>query len=262
MEQASPKSASRKLGIVECFIALFILGVWLNLFASGILINSEYYRCVINPAGVQALQNQSNSNSNEKEICDKYEIQPEERTKLWLSAWFLVILLFLPLNLALICVSAGVLGTFGSIANLHDDQPRTDAPDYTNPYISGLLRGFFVYLFFISGVLLFDDDPFSNPAPSNYIRLAGFLSLFSFVVNYQPRTFSMLIDMAHNRIHKKDTKSEDDRPAPTPHATVVADPESGKIAAQAGFTDTDEKENDSNPKTKSGEVKDEQKCPG
>jgi hypothetical protein len=41
--------------------------------------------------------------------------------------------------------------------------------------LSGLLRGLFIYLFFISGLLLFDDKPFSSPGPGQYIRLAGFI---------------------------------------------------------------------------------------
>jgi hypothetical protein len=66
--------------------------------------------------------------------------------------------------------------------------------------MSAVLRGFFVYLFLMSGLLLLDDAPFSNAGPSQYIRLAGFLSLFSFVVSYQPHLFSALMLSAFERI--------------------------------------------------------------
>jgi hypothetical protein len=166
------------------------------------LIHTEPYRCVISREGVQASQPLSNPS----DVCKQLKEPPASL----FSSWFVVLFLYLPLNLALICVIAGTLGTFGSIANLHADGSNNSPRDYSNPYMSGLLRGFFVYLFLISGLFLFDDDPFSNPSPNQYIRLAGFLSLFSFIVNYQPNTFSTLIDWAHARIHEKgrNTKAE------------------------------------------------------
>ena len=178
MEKLEPSAKPPpRLRTAERFLALLILGLWLNLFASGILVDSSPFRCVISPAGVQLLQNDPTRINNNTDVCKDYKNGSVA------ISWFMVLFLFLPLNLALICITSGVLGTFGSIANLHDDQ-QSFLYDQSNPYISGLLRGFFVYLFFISGLLLFDDEPFSNPSPGKYIRLAGFLSLFSFVVNY------------------------------------------------------------------------------
>ena len=69
--------------------------------------------------------------------------------------------------------------------------------------MSGVLRGLFVYLFFISGLLLFDDKPFSTPGPGQYIRLAGFISLVSFLVNYRPNLFASISDWAYERINSR-----------------------------------------------------------
>ena len=69
--------------------------------------------------------------------------------------------------------------------------------------MSGLLRGLFVYLFFISGLMLFDDKPFSSPGPGQYIRLAGFVSLISFLVNYRPHLFATISDWAYERINTR-----------------------------------------------------------
>ena len=187
--QSNSDSSSTKLKPVERFFAVLFLGLWLNLFAGGMLVHTEPYRCIISREGVVASQ----PLSNRSDICKESEKPPAPMSGFWFS-WFVVLFLYLPLNLALICVIAGALGTFGSIANLHADGSNNSPRDYSNPYMSGLLRGFFVYLFLISGLFLFDDDPFSNPSPNQYIRLAGFLSLFSFIVNYQPNTFSTLID--------------------------------------------------------------------
>jgi hypothetical protein len=138
--RSNASSSPPKLKPVECFFALLVLGLWLILFAGGILMDTEPYRCAISSGGVQALQVRSSSNESARDICKKYEPLPSPMSSSWFSAWFFVLFLFLPLNLALICVTAGALGTFGSIANLHNDQSRNSPRDYSNPYISGLLR--------------------------------------------------------------------------------------------------------------------------
>ncbi|HEY9282000.1 MAG TPA: hypothetical protein VIP46_00970 [Pyrinomonadaceae bacterium] len=126
------------------------------------------------------------------------------------------------MNLAFISAAAGALGTLGSIANLNADQEGDDKRDKdeatffprdrTNPLISGLLRGIFVYLFVISGMLLFDDSP-SDTGPNQYVRLAGFLSLFSFFVNYKPSVFSSMLDGAQKLISTKGRAATADDPA-------------------------------------------------
>jgi hypothetical protein len=132
------------------------------------------------------------------------------------QAWLVVLCCFVPLNLAWLCVASSMLGAVGSLANLSDDQNATRSRDTSNPYTSALLRGFFVYLFMMSGLLLLDDSPFSDTGPGQYIRLAGFLSLFGFVVSYQPRLFSSLILSAFQRIQVRGGDS-------APHAAANAE---------------------------------------
>lgn len=129
-----------------------------------------------------------------------------------LMAWLGVLLFFLPLNLAMVSATAGALGALGNKANLEDDRTESNARatqesnrsmDMSNPIMSGLLRGLFVYLFFVSGLLLFDDKPFSSPGPGQYIRLAGFISLISFLVNYRPHLFTTISDWAFERINSR-----------------------------------------------------------
>jgi hypothetical protein len=136
-----------------------------------------------------------------------------------------------PLNLAWLCVASSMLGTVGSLANLSDDHSLTRSRDMSNPYTSALLRGFFVYLFMMSGLLLLDDSPFSDTGPGQYIRLAGFLSLFSFVVSYQPRLFSSLMMSAFQRIQVRGGENASNAVANTESDTVRAsvDVERGTI---------------------------------
>jgi hypothetical protein len=101
-------------------------------------------------------------------------------------------------------VAASVLGALGEQANLSRLPLNRRGQLPSNPYVSATLRGFFVYLFLLSGLLLLDDAPFTTPTQGQYVRLSGFLSLFSFVVSYQPRLFNVLIVWAFHRIQVKE----------------------------------------------------------
>ena len=65
--------------------------------------------------------------------------------------------------------------------------------DLSNPYISALIRGFFVYLVLLSGTVVFGSQIIENPSSLGYVRTAGVFSLFSFMVNYNPELFSKVI---------------------------------------------------------------------
>ncbi|HEY0098632.1 MAG TPA: hypothetical protein VGB76_06725 [Pyrinomonadaceae bacterium] len=235
------KPGHKELSPKARVLASLTLLIWLNLFAGGIFIDTKPSRCVINPEGVAALGRQSAVNGGrETNPCPVTDTEGRviERPPL-LAAWFLALIFFLPLNLALLCATAGVLGTFGNIANLYPDQLALSSHDHSNPYISGLLRGFFVYLFVISGMLVLDDAPFSNTSPAQYIRLAGFLSLLSFIVNYQPHIFSKLVDMAQNRLPNSQdgavavAQTEDDKMAVRGEKVKATENRDGTMTLQA-----------------------------
>jgi hypothetical protein len=202
-----------QIKVLERFAALLVLLIWLNLFACGILIGSERYRLAIDPGGVKALKG-SNERTQAAIVAVEQPVNNEPNVTVGpYRAWFMVLITFLPFNLALLCAAAGALGAFGNRVNLQDDRIDLIAHDRSNPYVSALLRGFFVYLFMISGLLLIDDRPFSDSSPQQYVRLAGFLSLFSFVVNYNPYIFNPLIEWAYQRIQPRTTSSLSDSAA-------------------------------------------------
>ena len=189
------RAARRGLRHFEGASSFLVFVLWLVLFAAGILVDTRPYREHISPSAVVAMETPS---------APGVPSQPARpgtaHAGSIFTAWLIVLFCYMPLNLAWLCATSSTLGSLGSRANLSDDSINVASVDATNPYVSALLRGFFVYLFLTSGLLLLDETPFSSPSPGQYIRLAGFLSLFSFVLSYQPQLFTALIDSAFQRI--------------------------------------------------------------
>ena len=195
----------------QAILAVFFLLSWLFLFAGGITMDTTKFRCVISPEGATQLaaEGKVGQQVRAEDVCKNQVVW----VPAWPAAlantyslgvsWLGILLFFLPLNLAMISSAAGALGAIGNRANLEDDQTSPKSRDDSSPLMSGLLRGLFVYLFFISGLLLFDDKPFSSPSPGQYIRLAGFISLISFLVNYRPHLFATISDWAYERINSR-----------------------------------------------------------
>lgn len=94
-------------------------------------------------------------------------------------------------NTGILCLLAGFLGTIGRRSRLGPELPQSDR-DPVNPRTSAVLRGFLVYLAFLAGVLVFGDNPV-EPTQTQYIRLAGLISLLSFIVNARPSIFGQLL---------------------------------------------------------------------
>jgi hypothetical protein len=212
-EVTGPRFSSQKrLTIIECTAAFGVFVGWLFLFAAGILIDTEPYRIAISPEGAAAMAAEETplpgagapAAPEAQAPAATAPVQPLTSSKPLMISWLVVLMCYLPLNLAWLCITSSTLGAFGNRVNLSDDEAQRRGRDDSNPYVSALLRGFFVYLFMTSGLLLLDDAPFSSPGPGQYIRLAGFLSLFSFVTSYQPRLFTNLVASASQRITRED----------------------------------------------------------
>lgn len=210
-EQLFATQTQNGLTRVQAIVAVFFVLSWLFLFAGGITMDTTKFRCVISPGGATQLaaEGKVGQQVTAEDICKDQVVWvpawPAQLANTYSLAisWLGILLFFLPLNLAMISSAAGALGAIGNKANLEDDQTSPQSRDESSPLMSGLLRGLFVYLFFISGLLLFDDKPFSSPGPGQYIRLAGFISLISFLVNYRPHLFATISDWAYERINSR-----------------------------------------------------------
>jgi hypothetical protein len=219
------KKISRpRLGVLESVAAFLVFGLWLCIFAGGILVDTEPYRVSISSGGAAKLRTEpadGTAGLSASAPVTAPSSQAAVAAPGKITSWAVVLLCFLPLNLVWVCAASSALGAFGNRANLGSDQHEKRSRDDSNPYLSAVLRGFFAYLFLTSGLLLLDDAPFSHPAPGQYIRLAGFLSLLCFVVSYQPRLFNTLIVWAFQRIEVREGQDpeRDGTETETLHAT-------------------------------------------
>ena len=227
----------RRLGPLQCIGAFLIFALWLVLLGAGIMVDTTRYRIAISADGAQRLRAEGQSTDgavgvSPPAIADAGDSIQNEQSRAATSAetltgapalghaWLVVLFCFLPLNLAWLCVCASTLGGVGNLAHLGADDTSIAGCDTSNPVLSAVLRGFFVYLFLMSGLLLLDGTPFSNAGPSQYLRLAGFLSLFSFVVSYHPNLFGTLIMSAFERIQVR-AQHENGASPPTVQHTAV-----------------------------------------
>jgi hypothetical protein len=62
-----------------------------------------------------------------------------------------------------------------------------------HPYAAAVVGGFFVYLAAVSGILILVERPWASPTAEEYVRLAGFISLLSFLMGYRPRMLSRFL---------------------------------------------------------------------
>lgn len=150
-------------------VALATLAVlaWVAVFSVGLLIDSAPFRArvgVLNGAAVSLL-----------------------------GDFLIATVTYTVTNIALLGCLAGLIGAIGRTAGLEIQGDGEKLTDKTHPFLSGALRGFVVYLTVLSGILILFENPFKDPTADQYVRLAGLVSIISFVVSYDPRMFGFFL---------------------------------------------------------------------
>lgn len=162
---------------------------------------------------------------------------------------------FTPINLAILTLVAGLLGGCSSNiaietmpdhqrAELHELHPRRHWY-LQEPPVSAAIRGFVVYLCIIGGLYVAMDDPFKDPTPAQYIRLAGLLSILAFMVGYDSSRLEDWISIipAPGQARSQPTKADSEQPpakveagkeAKPPIPATLEEAEAKALAAEAG----------------------------
>lgn len=187
---------------------IVIVFIWLGLFCVGMLIDSKPYRDALAERTdtlkkdttkiIQVAKNQSITvnksakpeyHNNSNDVFD----QPFKKVT---SMVMKVIIFWTPTNVALLSMLAGLAGGLSRriwrlkpIATNATKDPNAEIDFSNTSSFSGVIVGFVVYLAFISGTLLAMDNPFANTSQGQYIRTAGFISLFAFSAAYEPSIF-------------------------------------------------------------------------
>jgi hypothetical protein len=154
---------------IRDIIAIVIgLSVWGILFAAGVIINSGPCRDALGSAAY---------------------MPPSQR----LRCWFIVITTFTLTNVALLSCFAAVLGAAGQRLRVGLSEDAEVLKGSKHPYAAAIIGGFFIYLAAVSGILVLVEKPWATPTPEQYVRLAGLISLLSFLMGYNPRMLSRFL---------------------------------------------------------------------
>ncbi len=156
--------------------------------------------------------------------------------KLMFSNIFNAFLTYTVTNVALLCMTAGIAGAnLYSLKTLATKNEATDDSSISlmTPVFNGMIRAFFVYLLFLSGAFMTANAPFEAPTQDQYVRVAGSLSILSFLVGYFPSAFNRLLERMSSSLRgsaegkKKEVKKPLPQPAPQTYAPPAKPPRNG-----------------------------------
>jgi hypothetical protein len=184
----------------RAFLGCVALTAYLLLFSAGMFLSSKPYVDTLKnsaPFGLSAAH--ATSTDREPDAGPKKLLE----AGVFISTFLWAMCLFTPINVAFLTVIAGFLG--GCASNITYSRPEAKAvPELQavfrreSPFAS-MIRSFIVYLAFIAGIYITTTAPFENPDANQYVRFAGTISLFAFVVGYDPTKFQDWIKWAGER---------------------------------------------------------------
>jgi hypothetical protein len=186
--------------------------MWMLFFSMGVLRDSTPYRIVTDPTFRQTILTTKTDSGVTRSawLLARAHRLEQKPPRFWstIRAFFLGLSIYIPINLALLCFWAGLMGGASSrlsyeLALSTEGQPdKVSVGDYSKVQLhylrespwSAALRSFVVYLVLLSGFYLAAGDPFKNIGSSQYLRLAGLVSCIAFAIGYDPSRFTELIN--------------------------------------------------------------------
>jgi hypothetical protein len=162
---SSASHPARQLTRNEAVVSILALSAWVILTAAGVAVSTKPYIDLI-------------SNANGKTTMLEL-----------VRAWFLVVTCYTFTNIALLCCLSAVIGAIGRSARIDDVERNDPATDLRTLCISGMIRGFFMFIAVLSGTLILSDQKYDDITIEQYLKLAGLVSLLSFAIGYDPHLF-------------------------------------------------------------------------
>jgi hypothetical protein len=103
-----------------------------------------------------------------------------------------IVFLFYTLsNVAILCCLSSFLGALSRKSRFARNGQRAEE-DMRSHFMGAVMRGFFVYIALLAGLLVFSGSQFADMDQERYIRLASMVSVFSFLIGHDPRLFDTL----------------------------------------------------------------------
>ena len=163
---------SQNITWTELGAGILAMVLWLTVFASGLFVSTEAMRSEIaNPA-----------------------------TSTFVRLWDMVVVgisYTLTNVLYLSCLTAflGCMMRRWQVGGLERTPRNASSIAASRIYVAAVLRGFFLYLMFISGFLLVSTEKTVTQTEfAQYIRIAGMSSIIGFIVGYDPNLLTRLMD--------------------------------------------------------------------
>lgn len=193
------KPRTRRVPGDKLLLGAVALLVWYLIFGAGLLVETVEYRMLLAPRSLgkqlgKELVTVPGQSSNADGSSSTGHAKQLALTGENFQAFVVSLLCFTPLNIAILALISGLLGGCESniaLATMSEDQmaemlrrnPRRQW-HLQEPPVSAAIRGFVVYLCVIGGLYVAMDDPFRDPTPAQYIRLAGMVSILAFLLGY------------------------------------------------------------------------------
>ncbi|MCB0529309.1 MAG: hypothetical protein KDC61_21495 [Saprospiraceae bacterium] len=114
-----------------------------------------------------------------------------------LADFFLIILAWIPTNIAFLSILAGLLGALNrSLLVSMEQLPEAEqaSKKKKNRLLGGAVAGFIFYMGFIAVAFVITDDPFGSTTEEQYYRIAGAISFISFVAGFRPNLLRRIFE--------------------------------------------------------------------
>lgn len=189
------------------------LASYLLLFAAGMLVSSEPYREQLAGHSI-SITPVAQATAATTEVPTRIAKPPSAgqlSAGQLFKAFVLATLLYTPTNVALLTILAGFVGgcasylTYSQATKHLASKPGDGAlPDArllfrTESPFASMFRSLLVYLATMAGIFVTTSEPFATPTAEQYVRLAAAISVFAFIVGYDPTKFHELVDMLPKR---------------------------------------------------------------
>ncbi|HVX13177.1 MAG TPA: hypothetical protein VHC22_18475 [Pirellulales bacterium] len=153
-------------------LGIALAGLWLVVFAVGFAIPVSPYMAELDATHIAA--------------TSSFET---------LRATFMVILCSTPTNPGILACIAALLGGIANWTHVDGSQPNKGDSHASIQRVcfAPMLRGFFMYLTLLGGLLLLTTQAITKATQDQYVQLAGTVSVFAFMIGYDPDVFRKLM---------------------------------------------------------------------